>query len=128
MGLQQNVTFAEPAPPFWPALATWLVERGYPVQVRMIDGELAFPDEAPPDAWRELRLGTPGGMVTLRRQSGRIDLVIWGNADAANRQAANALALALATLTGGRVVTDTESFAPDEYRQTADLPPWREHR
>jgi hypothetical protein len=126
MGLQQAITFVEPAPPLWPALADWLAGRGYPVQVRMIDGELAFPDEAPPDGWRELRLGTPGGMVTLRRQPGRIDLVIWGNADAANRQAANALALALATLTAGRVVTDAGDFPAEEFRRTADLPPWRD--
>ena len=27
--------------------------------MRMIDGELAFPDEQPPESWAELRVGTP---------------------------------------------------------------------
>ena len=46
----------------------------------MIDGELAFPDETPADAWRELRVGTPQGMVTVRRDRDQVVLVTWGNA------------------------------------------------
>jgi hypothetical protein len=44
----------------------------------MIDGELAFPDEEPPEDWRELRIGTPEGMmVTIRRERDRVVLVVW---------------------------------------------------
>ena len=48
----------------------------------MINGELAFPDEPPPDDWTELRVGTPAGMITLRRTAAEINLVVWGNAAA----------------------------------------------
>ena len=69
--------------------------------MRMIDGELAFPDETPPDNWREVRVAVSGGMITLRRESDGITLVIWGNADAGTREAWHALAQALAALAGG---------------------------
>src|SRR3712207_8342677 len=32
----------------------------------------SFPDEVPPEGWRELRVGTPQGMVTLRREGGAV--------------------------------------------------------
>src|SRR5205814_953475 len=80
MGMEQAVTFEGGPLPAWGAVRDLLAGRGYPVQTRMIDGELAFPDEAPPEEWRELRVGTPGGMVTLRREPGRVVCVTWGNA------------------------------------------------
>ena len=33
------------------------------MQVRMIDRELAYPDEERPENWRDLRLATPEGKV-----------------------------------------------------------------
>ncbi len=45
----------------------------------MIDGQLAFPDEEPAADWRELRVGTPQGMVTVRRGKERMVFVTWGN-------------------------------------------------
>ncbi len=58
----------------------------------MIDDELAFPNEEPPAEWRELRIGTPAGMVSMKREAGGIRLVVWGNADAAMLQARDAIA------------------------------------
>ena len=58
MGMDQTVTFSQ-APPTWATVSDLLTRRGFLVQTRMIDGQLAFPDEVPPDAWKELRLGTP---------------------------------------------------------------------
>lgn len=69
--------------PKWSALHDRLVPHGPQCKLQMINGELAFPDETPPDDWRELRLGTPSGMVTLRREDELIRLIVWGNADAA---------------------------------------------
>jgi hypothetical protein len=72
----------------------------------MIDGELAFPDEEPPQNWRELRLGTADGMmVTVRREGDRVVLVVWGNSDASLIRAWNALACTFAEL-------GMESFTP----------------
>ncbi len=105
MGMELRVMFGPEAPPLWPAVAELLAARGFPVQMRMIDGELAFPDEPPPEGWRELRLGTPAGMITLRREAGGVALTTWGNADKGLRQAWQALAQACAEVTGGRVVT-----------------------
>lgn len=36
-----------------------LAEHGFPVQMRMADGELTVPDEVPPEGWKEVRLGHP---------------------------------------------------------------------
>jgi hypothetical protein len=69
----------------------------------MIDGELAFPDETPPDVWRELRASAGNGMITLRREDDGIRLVVWGNADAPLRQAADTLAQVIAALTEGGI-------------------------
>jgi hypothetical protein len=122
MGMDQTVTFAG-EPPAWAAVRDLLAARGFAVQTRMIDGELAFPDEAPPAGWRELRVGTPQGMVTLRREPGRVVCVTWGNADAALRQAWNALAWAWAAAGGGRVLTAEGTLNADEYEGRAELPP-----
>ena len=86
MGMEQRVLLGE-RPALWPAVAELLKGHNYPAQLRMIDGELAFPDEAPPEGWRELRLSTAAGMVTLRREGGEVILVVWGNADEALRTA-----------------------------------------
>ena len=122
MGLEQTVTFARGHLPPWTEISDLLARRGFPVQVRMIDNELALPDEMPPDSWHELRLGTPQGMVTLRRDNHGIVLVTWGNADTALLQAWNALAWALAEVTGGRIQTVGGSVDAAAFRQTADLP------
>src|SRR5262249_59502019 len=103
MGMDQTVSFAGKATPTWAAVSDLLARRGFPVQTRMIDGQLAFPDETPPDEWKELRLGTPQGMVTLRRAADAVVFVTWGNADAALRQAWNALTWAFAEAGGGTV-------------------------
>ena len=122
MGVELRVTFGPEAPPLWPAVAESLGGHGFTVQLRMIDGELAFPDETPPDAWRELRIGTLHGMITLRRETDGITLVTWGNADANLRQASNALAWGLAHLCGGCVRTADGDFAAEEFAKTAELP------
>ena len=123
MGMEQAVTFATGSLPSWDTIAALLAARGFPAQVRMIDGELAFPDEQPPEGWRELRLGTPQGMVTLRRGPDHITFVTWGNADRPLLQAWNALAWAYAHAGPGQVQTAGGPVTADEYRRTADLPP-----
>jgi hypothetical protein len=93
------------------------------VQVRMIDGELAFPDEEPPENWQELRLGAPEGkVVTVKRAPDRLVLVVWGNADAQLVQAWNALAWAFAETGSGQIQTENGSFTAVEYRRQVDLP------
>jgi hypothetical protein len=99
-----------------------LARRGFPAQVRMIDGELAFPDEEPAANWRELRLGTPQGMVTVRREGDRLVFVTWGNADAALTQAWNALAWAFAAAGGGQIVTPGGAWSVADFERQADLP------
>jgi hypothetical protein len=99
-----------------------LARRGFGVQLRMIDGELAFPNEMPPVTWRELRIGSPQGMVTLRREPDRVVLLTWGNADAAMVQAWNALTWAFAEAGGGRVVSASGPLSAAEFLRAADLP------
>jgi hypothetical protein len=119
MGQERIVTFAGNAVPAWERVSELLTRSGFPVQIRMIDGQLAFPDEQPSEGWAELRIGTAQGMITIRRESDRVRLVTWGNADAAMLQAWNALTWAFAEAGGGRV---DAARTPDEFRREADLP------
>jgi hypothetical protein len=120
MGQERIVTFADGAVPAWEPVQDLLSRAGFPVQLRMIDGELAFPDEQLPPTWTELRVGTPQGMVTVRREPDRVRLLTWGNADAAMLQAWNALTWAIAEADAG-LIDGTQSA--DDFRAQADLPP-----
>ena len=122
MGMDQKVIIASDKAPVWAELADLLAKRKFPIQLRMIDGELAFPDETPPHDWSELRVGTPPGMVTLRRDPDGITLVIWGNADANMRQAWNALTWGLAHLTSGTIRTAAGVQSLADFAKSAELP------
>jgi hypothetical protein len=121
MGIDQSVA-CEQGVPTWAAVQAMLADRGYQVQMRMIDGELAFPDESPPETWRELRVGTPQGMVTVRRDGQRLVFVTWGNADGDMRQAWNAVTWAFAAAGGGHIETADGPVAAAEFLQRAELP------
>src|SRR5439155_2636339 len=116
-----TVTFAGGTVPAWERVQELLTRAGFPVQTRMIDGQLAFPDEQPPESWAELRVGTPQGMVTVRREPERVRLLTWGNADAAMLQAWNALAWAFAAAGAGRIEGTEGAQAADDFRPQADL-------
>jgi hypothetical protein len=120
--MQQTVVFTEGKEPAWDDVAALLAQRNFPVQVRMINGELTFPQEAPPPTWRELRMSTPQGMVTLRREEQGITVVTWGNSDRDLLQASNALAWALAKAGDGQVLTAAGSLSAADFQRAADLP------
>ena len=104
MGMQKIIHFPA-APPAWTKARDLLAAQGRALQIRMIDGQLAFPDEEPSELWRELRLSTPQGMITVQREANRLALVVWGNADEGLRQQWNVLASAFAEAGGGTVET-----------------------
>ena len=85
------------------------IDGQFYVEMRMIDDQLAFPDELPEENWRELRLGTPAGMVTVRRDGDCLRFVIWGNADAALRQAWDELVRTFAEVGDGVVLSEPEA-------------------
>jgi len=117
MGMTITVSFTD-NPPAWADVARYLAEHGFTVGMRMIDGQLAFPDEEPPEAWKELRVATPGGMVTMHRKPDRIDLVIWGNADGSLRQGWHALAHGWSHVGVGTIEGVTELDLPQGLRGT----------
>lgn len=82
MGMTKSVTFAS-APPAWSVVRERLTTQGHPPQMRMIDGMPAFPDEDPPEDWKEIRLTFGAGMITIRQEGSSWNLVVWGNADQA---------------------------------------------
>jgi hypothetical protein len=117
-----RVTFAGGELPSWPAVRDLLARRGRALKMRMIDGQPAFPDEAPPVDWREIRVAAADGMVTVRREGAWVAFVTWGNAGRGLLQAANTLAWAFAetgsgTIDGPRGPVDAATFL-----RTADLP------
>lgn len=103
MGVELQITFPVKPIPAWPAVAGLLAGCGVAAQMRMIDGELAFPDEEPPESWRELRVAAGGAMITIRRGDGSVTLVGWGNMDDAQKKLRTALAWAFASAGGGLV-------------------------
>jgi hypothetical protein len=123
MGMDQIVRFPAGQSPSWNSVRDLLAARQFPVQMRMIDGELAFPDEEPGEAWSELRLATQEGQaITVIRQSGEVKLVVWGNADQKLIQAWNALTWAFAEAGQGTVSTVHGTQAAGEFWSRADLP------
>src|SRR5262245_7354738 len=102
MGMERVVTFSG-AGPSWVAVRHRLSAAGVAVQMRMIDNLPAFPNEEPPDDWRELRVTLGAGMITVRREPGRVRLTVWGNADDELRRHQELLAKSFADAGGGEV-------------------------
>ena len=78
--MSKSVAF-ENAVPSWRQIQSAASASGLPLSLRMIDDLPAFPDEQPEEGWRELRVGSPHGMMTLRKTRNGIDCTVWGNAD-----------------------------------------------
>jgi len=117
-----TATFPGGKPPRWPAVRDLLAGRGLPLKMRMIDGQPAFPDEEPPQDWREIRVAAADGMVTIRREGDRLVFVVWTNAGPALRQALHALAWAFAEAGSGRFDGPQGPQDAAAFLQTADLP------
>src|SRR5437868_14278550 len=101
MGIDRRVVLDESRVVAWSAIAERLAGRGFNAELRMIDGQLSLPDESPPPNWSELRIATPAGMLTLRRQTAGIVVTTWGNAVGPLLHAWNAVAWAIADATTG---------------------------
>lgn len=117
MGLELMVRPAPNAPITWESLRDFLQARQIPLQLRMIDNQLAFPDESPPADWTELRFSSASGMMTLRRDVDSLRLVIWGNADPSLVQAWRIVAWACATLTEGLIDEEAKSRTAADFKQ-----------
>lgn len=76
MGMEVEITGADLG---WSRIRGALDRFHPPGILRMVDGQLSFPDEVPGDDWKEIRVGLPAGMVTLRRGAQSLKLVTWGN-------------------------------------------------
>ena len=113
MGMQQAVSFASQVPT-WSAVCEALTQAGCEAPgMRMIDGDIALPDEQPPDAWHELRVAWPNGagMVTVKRaQPQRLELVVWGNADEALQRGWHWLTWAFASAGNGHIEANGQAY------------------
>ena len=123
MGLDCTVRFPAGAVPAWAAIQDQLARVGEPAPLRMIDGLPAFPDESPDEGWRELRVGSPAGMVTLRRGGDALTCVIWSNADPALIAARDRVAWACAAAGRGAVATAAGEVSADEFARLAGISP-----
>lgn len=75
-----------------------LAAAGLPSTLAMVDNVLQGPGATPPAAWRDARLRTPAGIVTLRRIPSGVAVVVFGNADEPLRAAQRTIAETLLTL------------------------------
>lgn len=123
MGLDRTVRFPSGSVPSWDAVSDRLKRLGSPVALRMIDGLPAFPDESPEPGWRELRVGTAAGMVTLRAATGTLTCVVWGNATDALRRDWDAVCWACAAAGDGLVETPAGAVSADDFARAAGLRP-----
>jgi hypothetical protein len=80
------------------ALLDRLAAAGLPSSLAMVDNVLQGPGATPPAAWRDVRLRTPAGVVTLRRVPSGVAVVVFGNADDALRGAQRTIAETLLAL------------------------------
>jgi hypothetical protein len=65
--------------PNWPDLLKQLSAQGVRAEMRMIDAQVALPDEMPPPDWQEVRVSLDGWMVTVRRARESVHLIAWGD-------------------------------------------------
>jgi hypothetical protein len=75
-----------------------LTAAGLPSALVMVDNVLQGPGASPPAVWRDARLRTPAGVVTLRRVPSGVAVVVFGNADEPLRAAQRTIAETLLTL------------------------------
>ena len=69
-----------------------LAAAGLPSALAMVDNVLQGPGATPPPAWRDVRLRTPAGVVTLRRVPSGVAIVVFSNADEPLRAAQRTIA------------------------------------
>jgi len=74
------------------ALLDQLSAAGLPSALAMVDNVLQGPGAIPPAVWRDARIRTPAGVVTLRRVPSGVAVVVFGNADDALRAAQRTIA------------------------------------
>lgn len=122
MGMEYSLRFSgQGVPPLHRILAV-LAEHNFPVQVRMVDGELTLPGEALPESWGDVRLGTDAGMVTLVRRGQELVVVTLGNADKAMQRAWNAVAWAAAEAGQGKILRAAGLQGASEFRASVLMP------
>lgn len=58
-----------------------MVQSGQDIEIIMMDGALVAPESTLPVAWRDVRLRTPEGTITVTRRGAGLAVVVFGNAD-----------------------------------------------
>ena len=72
-----------------------LANAGVTAMVVMVDGQLVAPGKPLAPKWKDARIRTPAGTVTLSRRAGEVAVVVFGNADEALRKMQEQVAAAL---------------------------------
>jgi hypothetical protein len=95
VGMGLEIVVPRPSPcPLAPLLER-LTASGFPTSIAMVDNQLWSPRATPPGQWRDVRLRTPAGIVTLLHRPEGVAVVIFGNADAVLQEAQRRVAEAL---------------------------------
>jgi hypothetical protein len=93
-----EITIERTGPCSLAALVAALVADGWPVSLMMVDGALVAPGVPPPASWRDVRLRTPAGTVTLVARPNGVGVVVFGNAAEPLTQAQRRVAAAIGAL------------------------------
>jgi hypothetical protein len=118
--MELTVTF-EGKPPSWESILAHWTQACTPIIIRMIDGLPAFPDENPSDNWKEVRVSTSAGMLTLRQATNHIAIVVWGNADPELTRHWKIAAWATAAAGDGKILSGKGSETKEEFLRSEKL-------
>jgi hypothetical protein len=123
MGLDRVVRFPIGETPSWDAIRQQLSRVGESPALRLIDGLPAFPDESPSADWKELRISTTAGMVTIRRNADSLACVVWDNADSALEAAWSRVIWACAAAGDGLIDCSQGPVTADDFARSSALSP-----
>jgi hypothetical protein len=115
MGLERTIRLPADGELSWKGVNEQLVRAGIAASIRMIDGLPAFPDEDPSPDWREIRIGTSAGMVTIRRSAGTVSCVIWGTGDQVLTDLWMKVIWACAAASAGLIESPSGPLTADEF-------------
>lgn len=121
MGLDRTIHFPTGQVPSWYTIQSQLARVGEVAPIRMIDGMPAFPDEIPEEGWKELRISSAAGMITIRRRDNSIHCVIWGNAEAGLSLSWMKVTWACAAAGQGQILLPDGPVSPEEFAQSFNL-------
>ena len=124
MGLDRTIRFPTAETPAWEAIqnTTRTSRRVGPTAHDRRNARVSR-TKLPDAGWKELRVGTAAGMITIRRRPGMLSCVVWGNPDAALNAAWTKVIWACAEAGNGSIEMPAGLLSAEDFAQSVNLLP-----